>query len=172
MASSMSGQWLRADGYLEYVDPKTGETASYCTVADKDSDQVCYIEPYAASTTLSNKRSIARRIGTTYAYDFIGLIEKALVSQWQSAIADGAATEMPLSLLAVDELLDEGGELVRGSRIVGENTVGMVSRHRYPSPRPAPEPRTPDPNPEPRTPTLTRTLTLTLTLALARSAGT
>ena len=137
MASSMSGQWLKADGYLEYVDPKTGETASYCTVADKDSDQVCYIEPYAASTTLSNKRSIARRIGTTYAYDFIGLIEKALVSQWQTAIADGAATEMPLSLLAVDELLDEGGdELVRGSRIVGENTVGMVGSHLYPSPRP------------------------------------
>lgn len=142
MASSMSGQWLRADGYLEYVDPKTGETASYCTVADKDSDQVCYIEPYAASTTLSNKRSIARRIGTTYAYDFIGLIEKALVSQWQSAIADGAATEMPLSLLAVDELLDEGGELVRGSRIVGENTVGMVGWHltlktpEYPEGRP------------------------------------
>ena len=54
MASSMSGQWLKADGYLEYVDPKTGETASYCTVADKDSDQVCYIEPYAASTTLSS----------------------------------------------------------------------------------------------------------------------
>ena len=108
---------------------------------------MCYIEPYAASTTLSNKRSIARRIGTTYAYDFIGLIEKALVSQWQTAIADGAATEMPLSLLAVDELLDEGGdELVRGSRIVGENTVGMVGAHLYPAPHPHPNP---DPNPDP-----------------------
>ena len=28
---------------------------------------MCYLEPYAASTTLTNKRSIARRIGTTYA---------------------------------------------------------------------------------------------------------
>ena len=37
---------------------------------------------------------------------------------------------MPLGLLAVDELLDEGGdELVRGSRLVGENTVGMVGSH-------------------------------------------
>ena len=54
---------------------------------------------------------------------------------------------MPLSLLAVDELLDEGGdELVRGSRIVGENTVGMVGSHLYPSPHPHPNP---DPNPDP-----------------------
>merc|ERR1719272_123890 len=143
MASSMSGQWLKADGYLEFIDPTTGETQSYCTVAAKGSDeQMCYLEPYAASTTLTNKRSIARRIGTTYAYDFIGLIEKALVSQWQSAIAAGAATEMPLSLLAVDELLLEGDALVRGSRIVGENTVGMVGWHltlktpEYPDGRP------------------------------------
>jgi len=143
MASSMSGQWLKADGYLEFIDPTTGETQSYCTVAAKGSDeQMCYLEPYAASTTLTNKRSIARRIGTTYAYDFIGLIEKALVSQWQSAIAAGAATEMPLSLLAVDELLLEGDALVRGSRIFGENTVGMVGWHltlktpEYPDGRP------------------------------------
>ena len=68
MASSMSGQWLKADGYLEFIDPTTGETQSYCTVAAKGSDeQMCYLEPYAASTTLTNKRSIARRIGTTYA---------------------------------------------------------------------------------------------------------
>jgi acetyl-CoA carboxylase/biotin carboxylase 1 len=39
MASSMSGQWLKADGYLEFLDPTTGETQSYCTVADKDSDE-------------------------------------------------------------------------------------------------------------------------------------
>ena len=144
MASSMSGQWLKTDGYLEYLDPVTGETQSYCTLADKDEGQMCFIEPYPVSSTLTNKRSIARRIGTTYAYDFIGLIEKALVSQWQSAIADGAATEMPLQLLEVDELLEEGadGELVRGSRIVGENTVGMVGWHltlktpEYPEGRP------------------------------------
>jgi acetyl-CoA carboxylase/biotin carboxylase 1 len=143
MASSMSGQWLKTDGYLEFLDPTTGETQSYCEVADKDSDeQMCYLEPYAASTTLTNKRSIARRIGTTYAYDFIGLIEKALVSQWQAAISSGAAKEMPLSLLAVDELLLEGDALVRGSRMVGENTVGMVGWHltlktpEYPDGRP------------------------------------
>ena len=49
---------------------------------------------------------------------------------------------MPLSLLAVDELLLEGDALVRGSRIVGENTVGMVGWHltlktpEYPDGRP------------------------------------
>ena len=39
MASSMSGQWLKADGYLEFIDPTTGETQSYCTVAAKGSDE-------------------------------------------------------------------------------------------------------------------------------------
>ena len=62
---------------------------------------MCYIEPYAASTTLSNKRSIARRIGTTYAYDFLGLIEKSLIADWSAAIKDGRHSEMPGELLQV-----------------------------------------------------------------------
>ena len=126
VASSMTGQWLKVDGYLEYLDPITGVTQSYCTVADKDGAEMCFLEPYPVDTTLSSKRSVARRIGTTYAYDFIGLIEKALVSSWQAAIADGSATAMPTGLLEVDELLLEGDKLVQGSRIVGSNTVGMV----------------------------------------------
>ena len=31
MASSMSGQWLKADGYLEFIDPTTGETLTLTT---------------------------------------------------------------------------------------------------------------------------------------------
>jgi hypothetical protein len=34
-------------------------------------------------------------VGTTYAYDFLGLIEKALVADWQAAIADGRASAIP-----------------------------------------------------------------------------
>merc|ERR1719305_2068435 len=99
MASSMSGQWLKTEGYLEYLDPVTGLTQSYCTVADKDEGQMCFLEPYPVSTVLASKRSIARRIGTTYAY---GLIEKALVASWQAAIADGSASAMPTGLIDVD----------------------------------------------------------------------
>jgi len=142
MASSMSGQWLKTEGYLEYLDPVTGLTQSYCTVAEKDEEEMCFLEPYPVSTVLNSKRSIARRIGTTYAYDFIGLIEKALVKSWQAAIADGSAAEMPTGLIEVDELLLEDDKLVRGSRIVGDNTVGMVGWHmtlktpEYPEGRP------------------------------------
>merc|ERR1719454_1194707 len=124
VASSMAGQWLKTDGYLEYLDPVTGATQAYCSVGD---DEACFIEPYPVASSLATKRSIARRIGTTYAYDFLGLIEKALVQDWQAAIADGRASAIPAPLLEVEELLlDDNGVLAPGSRVVGTNDVGMV----------------------------------------------
>jgi len=44
---------------------------------------MCYIEPYPVASELSAKRAVARRIGTTYAYDFLGLFEKGVVKEWQ-----------------------------------------------------------------------------------------
>jgi len=124
VASSMAGQWLKTDGYIEYLDPVTGATQSYCSIGD---DEQCFLEPYPVASTLSNKRAVARRIGTTYCYDFLGLIEKALVRDWQQAIADGKFSSIPTDLLEVDELLlNEAGELEKGVRVVGENKVGMV----------------------------------------------
>ena len=125
VASSMAGQWLKTDGYLEFLDPLTGNTQAYCSVLN---EEVCMLEPYPVASSLATKRSIARRIGTTYAYDFLGLIEKALVKDWQTAIADGRHTETPPNLLEVEELLlDENtGVLAPGERTVGTNSVGMV----------------------------------------------
>jgi len=124
VASSMAGQWLKTDGYIEYLDPVTGTTQSYCSIGE---EEVCYVEPYPVASTLSNKRAVARRIGTTYCYDFLGLIEKALVRDWQQAIADGKFSSMPADLLEVEELLlGEDGVLAAGDRLVGENKVGMV----------------------------------------------
>merc|ERR1719387_3330560 len=124
VASSMAGQWLKTDGYLEYLDPVTGATQAYCSVGE---EEVCYLEPYPITSAISTKRSIARRIGTTYAYDFLGLIEKALVQDWQAAIADGRASAIPAPLLEVDELLlGADGVLSPGTRVVGTNDVGMV----------------------------------------------
>jgi len=124
VASSMAGQWLKTDGYVEYLDPVTSETQAYCALGD---EEVCFIEPYPISSALSTKRTIARRIGTTYAYDFLGLTEKALVKDWQAAIADGRHAAMPQEILTVEELLlDEAGVLAPGMRVVGTNEVGMV----------------------------------------------
>ena len=140
VASSMAGQWLKTDGYLEYLDPVTGQTQAYCSPGE---EETCFIEPYPVSSALSTKRSIARRIGTTYAYDFLGLIEKALVADWQLAIDSGRATAIPAPLLQADELLlDAKGVLAPGTRVVGTNDVGMVGWHatlktpEYPEGRP------------------------------------
>jgi len=124
VASSMAGQWLKTDGYIEYLDPVTGATQSYCSIGD---DEVCFIEPYPVASNLASKRAVARRIGTTYAYDFLGLIEKALVRDWQTAIAEGKFTSMPNELFEANELLlNDEGVLETGVRVVGENKVGMV----------------------------------------------
>jgi len=140
MASSMAGQWLKLDGYIEYLDPVTGTTTSYCSLEE---DEMCFLEPYPVSSALASKRAVARRIGTTYAYDFLGLLEKSIVRAWQQSIADGAHSSMPSNLLEADELLLDGsGSLYRGSRVVGTNTVGMVGFHttlktpEYPDGRP------------------------------------
>ena len=119
-----AGQWLKTDGYLEYLDPVTATTQAYCSVGD---DEMCFMEPYPVTSALSTKRTIARRIGSTYAYDFLGLIEKALVQEWQAAVTDGRAEAIPARLLEVEELLlDDDGVLAPGSRVVGTNDVGMV----------------------------------------------
>jgi len=127
VASSMGGQWLKTDGYIEYIDPVTGKTQSYCTIGESEA---CFLEPYPVSSTLSLKRDVARRIDTTYCYDFLGLIEKALVQEWQQAISDGRYPNMPKDVLDVDELLlNREGELEKGSRVIGTNNVGMVGWH-------------------------------------------
>merc|ERR1719247_3722725 len=60
VASSMSGQWLKTDGFLEYLDPLTGDTQSYCTLsAESGVSETCFLEPYPVSSTLSTKRAIA-----------------------------------------------------------------------------------------------------------------
>jgi acetyl-CoA carboxylase / biotin carboxylase 1 len=73
MASSMSGEWLRTDGFLEYPDPVTGVTKQFCSLTDANS--ICLLSPYPTSNTVQIKRAAARRIGSTYAYDFLGLME-------------------------------------------------------------------------------------------------
>jgi len=140
VASSMGGQWLKTDGYIEYLDPVTGSTQYYCSVGESEA---CFLEPYPVSSTLSLKRAVARRIGTTYCYDFLGLMEKGLVQEWQSAISDGRFSSMPADVVVAEEFLLNGdNQLEKGSRVVGTNTVGMVGWHttlktpEYPEGRP------------------------------------
>merc|ERR1711988_288054 len=138
MASSMSGKFLAADSYLEYPDPITGMTRQFCSITEgkSDEDAVCLLNPYPASTNIQTKRSLARRIGSTYAYDFLGLIEVSLIQKWDAFLKTVRTsnadldTKIPEQLLRSEELvLDGNGELRPNNRLVGLNDIGMVAWH-------------------------------------------
>lgn len=67
--------------YREYLDPVTGQTQQYCTLTGEN--PVCILDPYPTSNILQIKRATARRVGSTYAPDFLGLMEVALINSWQ-----------------------------------------------------------------------------------------
>ena len=131
MATSMSGQWLKVDVYREYLDPLTGKATQFCMLGKDGQEEACFLEPYPMPGTLQQKRSIARAIGTTYIYDFLGLIEKAMIMQWRAFLADVEGQgEVPGDMFRAEELvLDAGGSLNRAeaSRIAGSNDIGMVA---------------------------------------------
>jgi len=125
VASSKSGQWLKIDKYKEFPDPVTGMAMYFCTL---DNSERCYLEPYTISSDVEVKRAAARRIGTTYVYDFLGLMEKSLIQQWDKYLQEvGAEMERPETLFEFKELgLNENGTVEYIERAVGTNTVAMV----------------------------------------------
>ena len=131
MATSMSGQWLKVDVYREYLDPLTGKATQFCMLGQDGQEEACFLEPYPMPGTLQQKRSIARAIGTTYIYDFLGLIEKAMILDWRAYLAGiEDAGEVPGDMFRAEELvLDADGSLNRAeaSRIAGSNDIGMVA---------------------------------------------
>ncbi|GMH72279.1 hypothetical protein TrLO_g4355 [Triparma laevis f. longispina] len=135
IASSMSGEWLKVSAYNEYPDVITGVTQEFCALGTED--QMCTFDPYGTSNIVQTKRAIARRVGSTYTYDFLGLLEVGLVEQWDthlkelaSADISRAADSMPSAIFKSDELLlDENGSIAKGSRNIGSNKIGMVAWH-------------------------------------------
>ena len=89
------------------------------------------MEPYPMPGTLQQKRSIARAIGTTYIYDFLGLIEKAMVLEWRQFIADNCEGTVPVDMFRAEELIlnadDRSLSKAETSRIAGSNDIGMVA---------------------------------------------
>ena len=139
MASSMSGEWLRLDAYLEYPDPITGQTRQFCPLKDAakvaEQPDMCLMEPYPTSNRVQMKRSAARRIGTTYAYDFLGLFEVSIIKEWAAyteslRVAGMPVAGMPTDVFAAKELvLGADGSLSPSDRLVGTNDIGMVGWH-------------------------------------------
>lgn len=129
VASSMEGEWLKTSAYSEKPDPVTGVTQEFCVLGDM-ADEACNLEPYPTTNIIQTKRAIARRVGSTYAYDFLGLLEVGLIGQWNDYLneLDDASRSMPSQIFNAKELIeDEDGNLAPGFRQIGTNKIGMVS---------------------------------------------
>jgi len=128
VSSSIEGEWLKTSAFVETPDPVTGVAQEFCTIGG---DEVCIIDPYSSSNIVQTKRAIARRVGSTYAYDFLGLLEVGLIGEWdehlQSLGKDGLS-EMPAGFFSSQELIEgEDGSLSPGFRTIGTNKDGMVA---------------------------------------------
>ena len=129
VATSMEGEWLKTSAFRERPDPITGVTQEFCVLGD-NVDELCVLDPYATSNVIQTKRAIARRVGSTYAYDFLGLIEVGLIEQWDNYLTDldDNSKSIPAGIFSSQELIeDEDGNLVPGTRPIGTNKFGMVS---------------------------------------------
>ena len=132
MASSAMGGWLTREAYREYLDPVTGQATRFCPAFQDDS--ACILDPYPTSTLLQVKRAAARRVGSTYANDFLGLMEVALLNTWTQYIDSlGKAAHIsaaPTNLFTFDELvLNKENTLKREKRVPGSNKIGMLAWH-------------------------------------------
>jgi acetyl-CoA carboxylase/biotin carboxylase 1 len=133
IASSMTGEWLRVDFWREYPDSITGETIQFCTLQDEE-ERMCSLEPYPTSSKMGNKRAAARRVGSTYAYDFLGLMNRELVEMWNAyaeeiaASGDGTAPDLPPKVFEAQTLGMKDGEMVpQEFGMVGTNSIGMLA---------------------------------------------
>jgi len=135
IASSMGGEWLKAQAWIEQPDPVTGVTTQFCALGD---DEMCTVDPYDVSNVVQTKRAIARRVGSTYAYDFLGLLEVGLIEEWEehmnslskSDVSRSIVDGIPTGIFEAQELLEqEDGSLAKGSRAIGTNKDGMVAWH-------------------------------------------
>jgi acetyl-CoA carboxylase/biotin carboxylase 1 len=131
VASSVEGEWLKPSVYLEKPDPVTGVAQQYCVVDPEAADgvgELCYVDPYGTSNIVQTKRAIARRVGSTYAYDFLGLMEVGLISEWQQYAKETGNSMIPGPFFEAKEFMeDDNGELVLGSRMIGTNKIGMLA---------------------------------------------
>lgn len=75
---------------------------------------------------------MARKVGSTYAYDFLGLLEVGLLGQWNAHLKSLSTVvkDVPSNYFQAKELIEgKKGELILASRPIGTNKVGMLAWH-------------------------------------------
>lgn len=129
VATSDNGPWLQLQTYVEQPDVISGNAIGYCDLKGEG----CVVDPYPSAGLVSKKRALARRVGTTYAYDFLGLFSTAILAAWRDRVADvgdGTVSMPPVDEMVVSKeiLLDDSGAVTTSAtRDVGTNNVGMVA---------------------------------------------
>jgi acetyl-CoA carboxylase/biotin carboxylase 1 len=127
VASSSSGGWMQPSAYREFHDPITGVTQQYCNLIGDAPDRMI-LGNYSGSSPIQTKRVAARRAGSTYAHDFLGLLDVALITTWQKHLETAKWRVLPKRLLVSQELvLDKEGNMVATDRMPGENKIGMLA---------------------------------------------
>jgi acetyl-CoA carboxylase/biotin carboxylase 1 len=135
VASSDGGQWLKPDAWREYLDPVTGETVNWSRIGEKEG--TIKMDPYPNSNVIQMRRAAARRVGSTYAYDFLGLMKVTLIQLWgvfeqelKLSSTAPVVNTMPSHIFESDELVMQAdGSLAKEQRVVGSNKIGMLAWH-------------------------------------------
>ncbi len=141
IASSAMGQWLKGDAFLETLNPVTGETQAWEKISPdgegtSPSQRVMQMSPYPNSNVVQMRRASARRVGSTYAYDFLGLFKVGLVEAWMEHFEqkklvskDFVPNMTPPDIFRSEELVmqEDGSLKVEKGRLVGSNNIGMLA---------------------------------------------
>uniref|UniRef100_A0A0K6S787 Uncharacterized protein n=1 Tax=Chromera velia CCMP2878 TaxID=1169474 RepID=A0A0K6S787_9ALVE len=78
-ASSATGRWLDTDAVRELPDRITAEPRQFVALSGEGTTSV---SPYPEFDKITMKRTAARNAGSTYVYDFLGLLEVSLSRTW------------------------------------------------------------------------------------------
>jgi len=124
VASSMTGEYLKTVGLIESHDPVTGQPVKLVEV-DSGSDRELSAP---GEQKIRRKRAMARRAGSTYAPEFLGMLKVGLIEKWTSYCQAAGTAQMPTDVFEAKELVTGAdGELELVERMPGSNDIGMLA---------------------------------------------
>jgi len=125
-ASTESSFW-QTDVYVESINPVTGVTEDFIPFESVEGTTLSQLSvPYSKSGPQQMKRTAARRVGSTYAYDLLSLFQVSAITAWKES-SDPSSMPMKARLVSSKEMvLNEENELDLVDRPAGLNNIGMV----------------------------------------------
>jgi len=123
-ASSGSGEYLKTTGLIEMHDPVTGQPFAWYDIDSRSESSLSAVP----ESKMTARRSAARRAGSTYAPEFLGMLKVGLIEKWDSYSKAVGGVQMPADVFEATELvLGEDGQLSEMDRAPGSNDIGMVA---------------------------------------------